>query len=199
MLAIFEPTAPTSQQPSTEASPSDSAPALPSRKVVLYPVHSLVLAAHCACLPIAPASPFHSETGPRGQKISPDTPVDLPVWRIVLPAPELFPILSVYLYNKNLPNLYKAMLPAEVPENFYSKPGTTACPTPLEIQACGEDLGQKFGQQDLLRCLGRVTGIHRNAYALGVCDEGLWMALGIAYESLLIAFHAACSRTTSTA
>lgn len=63
------------------------------RQVTLFPTHSLVLAAHCANLPILPAgsAPIAASA----------TTASVPVVPLCLPAPEAFPLLQSYLYTKS--------------------------------------------------------------------------------------------------
>lgn len=79
------------------ASKSDQTIAASKTKVTLFPVHEIVLSAHCANLPKLPASSY---------------PYTIPVVPLALPSPGMYPILQNYLYTKNIATLEKFLVPA---------------------------------------------------------------------------------------
>src|ERR1700733_13490656 len=78
------------------------APLLQRRSTVtLFPMHHLILTAHCTNLPSFPIS------RPNSTK---DT-VQLPVIPLCLPSLETYPILQSYLYTKCIGDLLRSLLP----------------------------------------------------------------------------------------
>ncbi|KAG1847263.1 hypothetical protein C8R48DRAFT_815144 [Suillus tomentosus] len=66
--------------------------------VTLFPAHNLIFAIHCANLPVLPTpTPAIAECA--GQEIK------VPVVPLCIPAPEIFPQLSAFLYTKCIDHL----------------------------------------------------------------------------------------------
>ncbi|OJA16576.1 hypothetical protein AZE42_03837 [Rhizopogon vesiculosus] len=154
---------------------SSRQPATSRRRVTLFPVHNLVFATHCANLPILPASrPALPECA--GQEIK------VPVVPLCIPAPEVFPQLSAFLYTKRIDHLLGSLLPCPSPPQLYLDDPSTVMPL---LEEYAQKLAQTYTAQALLTHVGRVHGMWRNAIALGIADERLWCALDVAWEVLL--------------
>lgn len=154
---------------------SSRQPATSRRHVTLFPAHNLVFATHCANLPILPA-PQPALPGCAGQEIK------VPVVPLCIPAPEVFPQLSTFLYTKRIDHLLGSLLPCPTPPQLYLDDPTTVVPL---LEKFAQKLAQTYTAQALLMHIGRVHGMWRNAVALGIPDERLWCALDVAWEVLL--------------
>ena len=75
-------------------------------QVTMYPTHSLILASHCADLPVLPPSCPSSST---------PTTATVPVVCLSLPSPPTFPLLHCYLYTKDAAHLSSALLSPSEP------------------------------------------------------------------------------------
>jgi hypothetical protein len=85
---------------------------------LLLPVHNLIFITHCTNLPILPASqPALPECA--GQEIQ------VPVVPLCIPAPEVFPQLSTFLYTKRIDHLLGSLLPCpSLPQLYLDDPTT---------------------------------------------------------------------------
>lgn len=153
--------------------PGSTAP----RQVTLYPVHSLVLKAHCAHLPVPPPA------YPPPQHVNGEQTLQLPVWSICLPSPQTYPALSVYLYTKNVQRLMRSLLPIAVPEDLRDAPGRT--------KEFGQQLGEKFPVTVIVRYTFLIHGLWQNMCALGIFDKDLWDALDAVWNTILFAMSVA--------
>ncbi|TDL17984.1 hypothetical protein BD410DRAFT_793657 [Rickenella mellea] len=88
----------------------------------------------------------------------------LPVVPLSLPSPSAFPALQHYLYTSDTRSLLASLLSPVTASSSNSTPA-------------------------LLRSLGAINGVWRNACALGVSDDGLWNALDAAWETVLCALE----------
>jgi hypothetical protein len=159
MLAVYAPPPPNGE---TSAAP---------RKVTLFPVHSLVLLAHCAniCKP-PPAIPA---------PMVGSTEVMLPVWRIWLPAPASYPQLSTYLYTKQVHFLLRSFLPGPPPRDLMTNP--------MRPRGYALYLAQTFTTPAMLKCIYSLEGLWQNVCQLGVYDDNLWEAMDVMWQTLLTA------------
>ncbi|KAJ3563871.1 hypothetical protein NP233_g8655 [Leucocoprinus birnbaumii] len=154
-------------------------------KVTLYPVHSLILAAHCANLPAFPA--------PSGAHTNPNTPrveaaanareIELPVRPLCLHSPKTFPILLEYLYLRRPEVLLRHLVPMSLP--------TTLVEVPEQHESVARVLGTALSVQGLVTQITIVHGIWQNACALGVFDDELWSAIDFAWKLLLMSLAVA--------
>jgi len=154
-------------------------PAATKRRVTLFPIHSIILATHCANLPILPPS----------NVIRPDTvgsTVSVPVVPLCIPAPDVFPQLSTFLYTKRIDHLLASLLPCPAPHPLYRGDPTSESVLTLLHQFAGK-LATSYTVQTLLTHAMVVNGLWRNACALGIDDEKLWCALDVAWEVLITA------------
>jgi len=73
-------------------------------QITMYPTHHLVLASHCANLPVLPPSCPSSSS----------STVMIPVVSLCIPSPPTFPLLHSYLYTKDIGDLASALfLPSD--------------------------------------------------------------------------------------
>jgi len=142
------------------------------RKVTLYPVHSLVLAAQCANLPKFPSAlpvPLHE----RGQQ-----EVEVPVFSICLPSPQSYPQLSRYLYTKQVDPMLRAFLPGPLPTAFMVNRDRL-------LVSFASDLASTFTLQTLAKYAINLHGLWQNVCALGIFDDDLWDAIDVMWQVLL--------------
>lgn len=158
---------------------SRDVPATTRRRVTLFPIHNIILATHCANIPILPKS----------NVVRPDTPgsvVSLPVVPLCIPAPDVFSHLSTFLYTKRIDHLLATLLPCPVPHALYL--GDPKSERVLDLlQTFADRLATNHSTQTLFSHMMAVNGLWRNACALGINDENLWCALDVAWEVLIIA------------
>ncbi|KAJ7201153.1 hypothetical protein GGX14DRAFT_334754, partial [Mycena pura] len=157
----------------------------------LFPMHAVVLAAHCKLTRLPPSSSSSRASAS----------VLLPVIQLPL-SPLAFAILHSWMYTGRLDAAISALLP--VPSSFLerlagaqsstsSTPGST--PDPAHAFLAGT-LSSHTAQHALASHLcaaasGNLTALMEHAghkelwqdmVALGVCDPGLWAALDVAWE-----------------
>ncbi|KAH0831260.1 hypothetical protein J3R83DRAFT_13894 [Lanmaoa asiatica] len=154
-------------------------PAATKRRVTLFPIHNIVLATHCANLPILPTSNI-TRPDVAGSTVS------VPVVPLCIPAPEVFPQLSTFLYTKRIDHLLASLLPCPAPHPLYRDDPTSEPVLSLLQQFAGK-LATSHSAQTLLTHAMAVNGLWRNACALGIDDEKLWCALDVAWEVLVVA------------
>lgn len=154
---------------------SSHQPAPVRRRVTLFPAHNLVFATHCANLPILPTStPALVECA--GQEIK------VPVVPLCIPAPEVFPQLSTFLYTKRIDHLLVSLMPLPTPPQLYRDDPTTVMPLLTQF---AQRIADTYTVNTLLQHIAKVHGTWRNVMALGIADERLWCALDTAWEVLL--------------
>lgn len=156
---------------------SRQVPATTKRRVTLFPVHNIILATHCANLPVLQKS---NPTPPEcvGQSIS------IPVVPLCIPVPEMFPPLSTFLYTKRIDYLLSTLLPSPVSSALLLED-----PSSLNAQRSLQQFANKLAAitpaHILLARAMLVNGLWRNACALGITDERLWCAIDIAWDVLI--------------
>ena len=138
----------------------------PAMRVSLHPAHALVLAVHCAHLPLLPktTSPEPTEVG--GTRT-------LPVIPLCLPSPSTFPILIHYLYTKRADQLLASLLPMPPRDAAQS------------LSQLSQMFAATFTVQALLSHAAKVHGLWSNVAALGVFDEKLFRAIELVWELVL--------------
>lgn len=156
---------------------SRQVPAAAKRRVKLFPTHNIVLASHCANLPILQQS---NPTSPEkaGESIT------IPIVPLCIPAPEVFPQLSTFLYTKRIDYLLATVLSCPVPPALYTEDPTSER-VRNALQQCASKLATLAPAHILLTRAMVVNGLWRNVCALGISDEKLWCAMDVAWEILL--------------
>ncbi|EKM56666.1 uncharacterized protein PHACADRAFT_253918 [Phanerochaete carnosa HHB-10118-sp] len=200
VLAVTS-TKPSSSSPTTPTAASfAAAQAQSSHTAILYPTHSLVLAAHCANLPSLPPS------RPSGRATS----LTLPVVPLTVPDATTFPHLHAFLHNKRADALLAALLPSlaqSLPRadgassssssSSASRGGYTAQFTSDRLARLAQHLaavahsqaGTQGGLQILMANAKVVTNLWKNTCAFGIFDTELWGVIDLAYEILLTALN----------
>jgi hypothetical protein len=140
----------------------------PATRVSLFPVHALVLAAHCAHVPPFPHADSKTPAE-AGSKLT------LPVTPFCIPNPETFSIILYYLYTKRMERVFAALLP--IPLRGV-KPS---------IDQLSQLYAATFTVHTLLSHAAKVHGLWSNVTALGVFDDKLSRVIEVAWEVLLSA------------
>jgi len=150
----------------------------PIRQITLFPIHNIIMASHCAHLPMLPPS-------------TPSPPDDvgemtLPIVPLCLPSPETFSLLSTYLYTKDAYYLFSSLLPSGT-----STPASLLCldvdldSDSSEIREFSGLLLTMYSPYVLFGRAMMVNALWRNVCALGIFDDQLWDVLDMAWELLL--------------
>ena len=155
---------------------SSASPGPEPCRVMMYPIHQSILSLYCANLPVLAAS--------TPQPTTPEAPFEVPVVPLALPNPDSFPLLTQFLYLKDVHPLFEAFL----------------CLTPAKAIPCDLDqparydafvaeqsiiLAQNYTMQRLASQAVKVHGLWRNAYALGISDGDLQAFFDLAWEILM--------------
>ena len=85
-------------------------------QITMYPTHHLILASHCASLPVLPPSCPSPLPGPSSSSSSSSSTVTIPVVSLSIPSPPTFPLLHSYLYTKDLRNVVSALFSPSDPD-----------------------------------------------------------------------------------
>ncbi|KAF9460428.1 hypothetical protein BDZ94DRAFT_1266226 [Collybia nuda] len=154
-------------------------------QLMMFPIHSVVLASHCALLPRLPAS--------QQQPHSPT--LQLPVLPLSLPSPVAFSILHSFMYTHRLESVLKALFP--VPAGFLQSLSHGA------VQSALAD-GHTLHQLSSYLCSSASSNLHtltthaahvkelwQNMAALGLHDPELWDTIDLAWEIVLGALNLA--------
>jgi len=168
---------------------ASSSKAAANEPVLLFPMHSIVLASQCSSFPRLPSS-LHSTHS--------NSTIKLPVLPFTLPSPTAFRLIHSYLYTHALESILHALLP--VPTSFahnglahHTVLSTLASPSALHqlssyvVQAYGGDVQRVFG------CAGHVKELWQDMVALGLNDPELWDTLDLAWEIVLGALNLAAA------
>ncbi|KAJ7243620.1 hypothetical protein B0H12DRAFT_1003913, partial [Mycena haematopus] len=177
-----------------------SSKSAPSSDAAVFPVHAVVLAAHCAKLPPLPPSRGPSASGA----------VTLPVLPFTLPSPPAFAILHTYMYTHRLDAALGALLP--LPPAFLSSLASASSPSsssrsahsahdilrttlanPTHLHPLATHLAASEGGNlaALMAHAAHVKELWQDMVALGVYDPALWDALDLAWEVVLGAMNVA--------
>ncbi|KAJ7441210.1 hypothetical protein FB451DRAFT_1298914, partial [Mycena latifolia] len=153
----------------------------------IFPVHAVVLAAHCAKLPRLPPAP-----PPAPSRAASAT---LPVLPLTLPSPQAFAILHAFLYTHRLAPALASLLP--LPPAFLEPLThaslTAALDSPSTRHALAAHLcaAASGNLSVLMGHAGHVKELWQDMVALGVYDAELWDALDLAWEVVLGALNLA--------
>ncbi|KAG6909322.1 hypothetical protein DXG01_001121 [Tephrocybe rancida] len=159
----------------------------PSDMATMFPVHSLVLASHCAQLPRLP----HSSHQPHSPTLQ------LPVLPLSIPSPAAFSVLHSYMYNHRLESVLKALFP--MPSGFLQSLSPEAVqgalasgPTLHQLSSylCSSASGSP---QALTSHAAHVKELWQTVVALGIHDPELWDTIDLAWEVILGAFNLAAA------
>ncbi|KAJ3871850.1 hypothetical protein F5051DRAFT_483161 [Lentinula edodes] len=171
MLAVY---APVRKKP--ENVPASWVP--PRTDVKMYPVHSLFMTAHCTKLRAFPPSPIAAvESFPASNELQ---TVTLPVCPLCLPSPSTFPSLLYYFYLHHSEVLFKAFFPCDFSTDFVEN-----CMNVEEIMFLATHIGKTFNPNVILKHAKVIHKVWQNTCALGAFDDGLWIAIDLAYEVII--------------
>lgn len=161
-----------------------------ARKVTLFPIHSLVLSAHCARIPPLPLS---SASTPGNNRTVPLVPFGVPV-------AECFGVLMQYLYTQDAPAMLRNIIPfwqgADVPRPVSVIPRNQNLSGPLQqnqyefmpadaarISSLSRELSERLTGASLLSLTMRIHGIWQDACSLGIRGDDVWDVLTVAWSA----------------
>jgi hypothetical protein len=150
----------------------------PTRRVMLFPTHNIVMALYCAHLPMLPKSTA-TEPDSVGQ-------MTLPVIPLCVPSPETFSRLSSYLYTKDVSHLLSMLLPTGMltPTSLLTLGDMLDADAP-EVQQFSNKLRATYTPHALLTHAMTINGLWRNVCALGIFDARLWEVLDLAWDIVI--------------
>ncbi|KAK7018614.1 hypothetical protein R3P38DRAFT_2983519 [Favolaschia claudopus] len=151
---------------------------------LIFPVHALILAAHCSKLPPLPPAAPHSSGN-----------VHLPVLPLALPSAPAFSLIHSFLYTKSLSSVLTALFP--VPPQFITALSQKTVRAALQSGADLHHLSAhlcnscKGSVQILMTHTAHVKELWQDMVALGIDDAALWDTVELAYEIVLGALNLA--------
>ncbi|KAF7344464.1 hypothetical protein MSAN_01928000 [Mycena sanguinolenta] len=148
---------------------SNSSPSESSDTLLIFPIHALVLAAHCSKLPVLP---------PPAQRTS--ASVHLPVLSLTVPSAPAFAILLAFMYSHRLDAVLDALFP--VPPFLLAQTHTQ------NAHLCA---ASKANVQVLMIHTAHVKDVWQDMVALGIDDVALWDTVELAYQIVLGALNLA--------
>lgn len=143
----------------------------------IYPIHDIVLAAHCANLRPRPLVDVAANAEVNGQ-------VTLPVLTLRVPCPGAFPILLKYLYNPAPVSLLCELVGCASVEEIAHLPMDIMLKPQWSVY-----LARSRTPQELFSLAQTVVGLWMNAVTLGVLDQVLWRVMDYAWNILYGALH----------
>ncbi|KAF7432659.1 hypothetical protein PC9H_004601 [Pleurotus ostreatus] len=161
---------------------------VPPTQVTVHPVHSLILAANCARIPVLePSEPIRSSP----------FKTTLPVKPLGLPAPESFPLLQMYLYTKRQQSLQTSLLPVGcvLPPSLHPEAQTSPEEHTQAVLEAARHLAQTYTAHALLQSIHKVMSLWQNVRALGIFDAGVWGVMDGVWELLLEALSMSTRQT----
>ncbi|KAK0484466.1 hypothetical protein IW261DRAFT_1330084 [Armillaria novae-zelandiae] len=151
-----------------------------SEHCMIFPIHALVLAAHCAHLPAIPPAQSHHTN---------QSLVRLPVLPFALPSPPAFGIIHNFIYTHRLEPVFRSLLP--VPAGFFQSithetvldtlESREAC-IQLSAYLCSQEQGDL---QKLTTHAVHVKELWQNMVALGIYSPDLWDAVDLAWRIII--------------
>ncbi|KAK0205559.1 hypothetical protein DFS33DRAFT_1383464 [Desarmillaria ectypa] len=151
----------------------------PSEQCMVFPIHALVLASHCAHLPALP--PAQSQVD--------QTLVKLPVLPFALPSPPAFGIIHSFIYTHRLEPVFRALLP--VPAGFFQSithdtllATLDSKETCMQLSAylCTQEQGNL---QRLTTHAVHVKELWQDMVALGIYSPDLWDAVDLSWRIII--------------
>ncbi|KAJ7223743.1 hypothetical protein B0H12DRAFT_290071 [Mycena haematopus] len=161
---------------------SNPSPSGPADTHLIFPIHALVLAAHCSKLPVLPPPALRTSGA-----------VHLPVLPLTVPSAAAFSVLLAFMYSHRLDAVLNALFP--VPHSFLRKiTHKTVC---AALQS-GADLHllsahlcavSKADVQVLMIHTAHVKDLWQDMVALGIDDAALWDTVELAWQIVLGALN----------
>ena len=158
-----------------------------SDQVRLFPIHSLVLASHCARLPRLP----HSQASTSSSQVT------LPVLPMTVPSPAAFAVLHQFMYHHRLDSVLKALFP--LPPNFLQSLSHHTVQATLSSEPTLRQLSAYLcssansNLQTLTSHAAHVKELWQDMAALGLYDPELWDTIDLAWEIVLGALNLAAA------
>ncbi|KAJ7629419.1 hypothetical protein DFH06DRAFT_719742 [Mycena polygramma] len=153
---------------------------------LIFPIHALVLAAHCSKLPrLPPPAPRPRASGS----------IHLPVLPLALPSAPAFSILHAFMYSKRLDAVLTALFP--IPPHFLRalthKTVRAALQSGPDLHHLSAHLcaASAANVQVLMTHTAHVKELWQDMVALGIDDVALWDTVELAYEIVLGALNLA--------
>ncbi|KAJ7700376.1 hypothetical protein B0H17DRAFT_1157889 [Mycena rosella] len=164
--------------------PSAKGPGAADAPHAIFPIHAVVLAAHCAKLPRLPhaARPARSTA-------------TLLLQPLTLPSPQAFALLHAFMYTHRLAPLLAALLP--LPPAFLEPLTHASLLAALESGSARHALAAHLcaaagaNLSALMAHAAHVKELWQDMVALGMYDAELWDALDLAWEVVLGALNLA--------
>jgi hypothetical protein len=143
---------------------------------MMYPIHQSILSLYCANLPVLAASTPLPTT--------PEAPFEVPVVPLALPNPDSFPLLTQFLYLKDVHPMFEAFLCLTPAKGIF---GDLDQPARYDAFVAEQSLvlAQNYTMQRLASQAVKVHGLWRNACALGISDGDLQAFFDLAWEILM--------------
>ncbi|KAF8918115.1 hypothetical protein CPB85DRAFT_113041 [Mucidula mucida] len=167
--------------PGCEARPTHvlAAFAPKTSNVTLFPVHDVVLAAHC-------------ENYPRMVVTEPLPAEHVPVQPFCLPHPPSYGPLSQYLYTHRQDVLFSTLCAPMPAPKFFPSQAHVSTSEPLslsmeDMRVFARELSETYTQHKLLQSISTIHGLYKNVVALGIHDDGLWEVLDVLWGVYLTA------------
>jgi hypothetical protein len=157
-----------------------SSPDLPGspRRVLIQPIHHIILATHYASLPklLRTTPRIPDKTGH----------ITLPVLPLNIPSVDTFSLLIRFLYTKDTLYLLGMLLPTRTATPVWLLDlAMDFDPDAPELREYRVMLGQTFTFQVLIEHIWVINGLWKNTAALGISDPGLWDVLDLAWHLVL--------------
>ncbi|KAJ7736785.1 hypothetical protein DFH07DRAFT_927754 [Mycena maculata] len=151
---------------------------------LIFPIHALVLAAHCSKLPqLPPPAPRAAAS------------VHLPVLPLALPSAPAFSILLAFMYAHRLDAVLSALFPVPPPflRKLTHKTVRAALQSGADLHLLSAHLCTASGAsvQVLMTHTAHVKELWQDMVALGIDDAALWDTVELAYEIVLGALNLA--------
>jgi len=154
-----------------------SAPSAPEpRHVTMYPVHQSILSLYCANLPVLPSF--------TPQPATPSSSFRVPVVPLALPHPESFPLLTQFLYLKDVQLLFQTFLCLTPVHGLPEDLNQTTCRDAF-VTEYSTILAQNYTTHRLANQAIKVHGFWRNTFTLGIFDVNLQVFFDLAWEVLM--------------
>ena len=120
-------------------------------QVTLFTMHNIILVSHCMNLPILQSST------PAMPKLAGES-ILIPIVPLCIPAPEVFPQLSTFLYTKRINHLLATLPPQPAPTSLYTEdPMSESVRT--QLQQFTTKLAALAPAHVLLACATAVNGL----------------------------------------
>lgn len=162
----------------------------PGDQALIFAVHGVVVASHCATMRLPPSFPP-----------SPSGVLKLPVLHISPPSAHAFVVIYDWMYNHRVDAVLRALCP--VPEAFLGKlrkEGHSAVVQTSESRSVVWQLASFVCEQEdgdvgrIMRHVGHVKDLWQDVIALGIHVPELWDTMDLTWKVLLGALNLATGK-----